>query len=53
MGISSMPAQATLAEVMSSKVLQEGHEVTVTQAQQVTVKKKEEDEFLIDAEKDT
>ena len=54
LGVSGLPSSATLSEMMSSAQLTEGDQVTVTQAQQVTLKKKpEDDEFVIDPDEGT
>lgn len=48
LGVQGLPSTSTLSEMMSQAQLVEGDQVTVTQAQQVTLKKKPDEEFLID-----
>ena len=50
MGVQGLPSSTSLSEMMSQAQLAEGDQVTVTQAQQVTLKKKPDEEFIIDAD---
>lgn len=52
LGVRGLPSSATLSEMMSQAQLAEGETVTVTQARRVTLKKKPDDEFLIDPTED-
>lgn len=46
LGLQRLPSTASLAEMMSQIQLPEGGEVTITQATQATVRKKQEDEII-------
>lgn len=48
LGVSGLSDSASLSEIMSAPALKVGDTVTVTQAKQVTVKKGEEDECVIE-----
>ena len=50
LGIQGMPDSASLSEIMSAPALKPGDSVTVTQAKQITMKKGENDEVIVEAD---